>query len=103
MKKILLVALSLLFLATTPSVSSATQKSNIFVFLPAIIHSLPPVFGDPPRGNGQYTVIALNDLGMHCDDPSFEDFSVLPPYNNLVAQVIRRGSEPRIVTQGVRV
>ena len=40
---------------------------------------------------------------MHCMDPSFEDFSVLPPYNNLMAQVIRRGGEPQIVTQGVTV
>ena len=66
--------------------------------IPAFVHprakSLPPIFGDPPRGDGRYVVIAWNDLGMHCMDPSFEDFSVLPPYNNLVAQVVRRGEEP---------
>jgi len=63
----------------------------------------PPKFGEPPAGTGEYTIIAWNDLGMHCMDPSFEDFSVLPPYNTLWAQVIRRGKEPDIVTSGVTV
>ena len=58
----------------------------------------PPGMGNPPAGNGQYTVIAWNDLGMHCMDPSFEDFAVLPPFNTLWAQVIRRGEEPDIVS-----
>ncbi len=59
--------------------------------------------GQPPAGQSQYVLIGWNDLGMHCMDPSFEDFSVLPPYNTLWAQVIRRGTEPQIVTQGVTV
>jgi len=52
---------------------------------------------------GQYVIIGWNDLGMHCMDPSFEDFSVLPPFNTLWAQVIRRGEEPDIVVNGVTV
>ena len=44
-------------------------------------------------------VIVWNDVGMHCMDPSFEDFSVLPPNSNLVAQVVKRGSSPQIVTR----
>ena len=62
--------------------------------------SIPPPagMGNPPAGNGQYTIIAWNDLGMHCMDPSFEDFAVLPPFNTLWAQVVRRGHEPDIVT-----
>ncbi len=59
--------------------------------------------GQPPASQNEYVIIGWNDLGMHCMDPSFEDFSVLPPYNTLWAQVIRRGEEPRIVTQGVTV
>lgn len=90
----------------------AESRTNIFIFLPAIVsHSTgvtpgvtpPPGIGLPPQGNGQYTVIAWNDLGMHCMDPSFEDFSILPPYNTLWAQVIRRGDEPKIVTSNVTV
>jgi hypothetical protein len=59
--------------------------------------------GDPPTTQNDYIVVGWNDLGMHCMDPSFEDFAVLPPYNTLWAQVIKRGSEPEIVTQGVTV
>ena len=104
MKKSVTLAVTCLALFGTAAIALG-KKSTILDYLPAFLHHEPdpPVFGDPPRGNGQYVVIAWNDLGMHCMDPSFEDFSVLPPYNNLVAQVIRRGGEPQIVTQGVSV
>ncbi|NPA92013.1 MAG: hypothetical protein GXO55_11320 [Chloroflexi bacterium] len=59
---------------------------------------LPLGTGAPPPGNGQYAIIAWNDLGMHCMDADFEDFALLPPYNTLMAQVVRRGDEPKIVT-----
>lgn len=55
---------------------------------------------------GTHVVLSWNDLGMHCMNQYHADFSVLPPFNNLVAQVIERGDatrKPRIVTQGVRV
>ncbi len=36
-----------------------------------------------------WTVVAWNDLGMHCvDGNDYSVFSILPPYNNLHAQVI---------------
>jgi hypothetical protein len=39
---------------------------------------------------GSYKVVAWNDLGMHCmDGKDYSVFSILPPYNNLHAQVIR--------------
>lgn len=50
-----------------------------------------------------YIVIAWNDLGMHCISPRFKQMAILPPFNNLEAQVIKRGSPPRIVTSGVTV
>ncbi len=59
--------------------------------------------GTSPPATGDYVVIAWNDLGMHCIDESFEDFGLLPPYNTLVAQVIKRGKEPKIVTRGLKV
>lgn len=97
-----------ILLSGAAAVVSGAEKKSILLYLPSFIHSIPsvlipPVFGDPPKGDGRYVVIAWNDLGMHCMDPSFEDFSVLPPYNNLVAQVVRRGSSPQIITQGVNV
>jgi len=38
-----------------------------------------------------WTVIAWNDLGMHCMDADYSVFSILPPYNNIHAQVIDSG------------
>ena len=52
---------------------------------------------------GQYKIIGWNDLGMHCMNESFANLAVLPPYNNLWAQVIRQGPKPEIVTSGVTV
>ena len=37
-----------------------------------------------------YKVLATNDLGMHCVDADFSVFSILPPYNVVNAQVVRR-------------
>jgi hypothetical protein len=39
-----------------------------------------------------YKILASNDLGMHCVDADFSVFSILPPYNVVNAQVLRRGS-----------
>ncbi len=48
------------------------------------------------------TVLAYNDLGMHCMNQDFSELMVLPPFNTLHAQVIDRGrEEPRILTRGV--
>ena len=52
---------------------------------------------------GQYKIIGWNDLGMHCMNESFANLAVLPPFNNLWAQVIRQGPNPEIVTTGVTV
>ncbi len=45
------------------------------------------------------TVLAVNDLGMHCVDKDFSVFSILPPYNVVQAQVITQSSNgsPRVV------
>ena len=49
----------------------------------------------------EYIIITWNDLGMHCANKDFSNMAVLPPYNNLMAQVVRKGDEfrnPAIVT-----
>lgn len=51
----------------------------------------------------QYVVFGFNDLGMHCTQPTFADFMILPLYNDLHAEVIRRGGEPHIVSSGVTI
>ncbi len=35
-----------------------------------------------------WTVLGWNDLGMHCMDSDYSVFSILPPFNNVRAQVI---------------
>jgi len=54
----------------------------------------------PPVVNGDFTVLAANDLGMHCADLDYQVFSILPPFNVVHAQVILRGTStslPRVV------
>jgi hypothetical protein len=43
-----------------------------------------------------YVLLGWNDLGMHCMNQDHSVFSVLPPFNNLHAQLIRRGDAPRL-------
>ncbi len=50
---------------------------------------------------GNYVVFAYNDLGMHCMQSDFSQMMVLPPFNTLHAQVIRRGGEPSIQSSAV--
>jgi cytochrome c5 len=53
-----------------------------------------------------YIIIGWNDLGMHCANKNVASFCVLPPYNNVHAQVIKTGTAatfPQIVTADVRV
>lgn len=57
----------------------------------------------PPVNDDAYVVLGWNDLGMHCYNRDFQDLAVLPPYNNLWAQVIRRGDPPQIITNTVTV
>lgn len=39
-----------------------------------------------------YTLLAWNDLGMHCMDSDYSVFSILPPFNNLHAQLVDNAS-----------
>lgn len=48
-------------------------------------------------------VVGFNELGMHCMNRDFSKLMILPPYNTLKAQVIRRGEEPEIMRSGVTV
>jgi len=48
-----------------------------------------------------YTLLAWNDLGMHCmDGLDFSVFSILPPYNNLHAQL--KSKAGKLITQNVK-
>ena len=62
-----------------------------------------PPSSSAPGSNGNYTLVAWNDLGMHCmDGKDYSVFSILPPYNNLHAHLIdRAATSNQQVTSGV--
>lgn len=49
-----------------------------------------------------YKLLGWNDLGMHCMDADYSVFSILPPFNNLHAQVLDATSN-KLLTSGVSV
>jgi hypothetical protein len=54
-----------------------------------------------PAAGSDYVVFAWNNLGMHCLNPSYDELVILPPYNTVEAQVIKRGDPPQIITSGL--
>jgi hypothetical protein len=53
--------------------------------------------------NASVALLAWNDLGMHCmDGKDYSVFSILPPFNNLHAQLVDR-SNGALLTSGVTV
>ena len=58
----------------------------------------------PPVQTGSYVVTAWAELGMHCmDGKDYSVFSVLPPYNTIHAQVVRRTEPPSLMASGISV
>jgi len=53
--------------------------------------------GEQPRvPNTSYSVLAVNDLGMHCGDLDTRIASILPPFQVLLAQVVRKDGTPTL-------
>jgi hypothetical protein len=64
----------------------------------------PPPPPPPPPQSGAYVLMAWSELGMHCmDGKDYSIFGVLPPYNTIHAQVVKRGDPPIPVSSGVSV
>ncbi|HMK55225.1 MAG TPA: hypothetical protein VK448_01150 [Dissulfurispiraceae bacterium] len=55
-----------------------------------------------PYFMSRYTLVAWNDLGMHCMDRDFSVFAILPPYNNLHAQLSDRFTG-KLITSNVTI
>lgn len=53
--------------------------------------------------NDSYSVLAINDLGMHCGDLDTRVASILPPFQVLLAQVVQKGADPTLNPSGVSV
>ena len=66
---------------------------------------------NPPPGGGpgaapasKYALVAWSELGMHCiDGKDYSIFSILPPYNIIHAQLLKKGEPPIPVTTGVTI
>jgi hypothetical protein len=56
-----------------------------------------------PATGSDYVVFAWNNLGMHCLNPTYDELVILPPYNSVEVQVIKRGDPPQIMTTGITV
>jgi len=59
-----------------------------------------------PLAAQDYIIIGWNDLGMHCSNKDFSKLVILPPYNNVHAQVVKVGdaiNPPEIVTSDLHV
>nr|WP_321412440.1 multiheme c-type cytochrome [uncultured Carboxylicivirga sp.] len=56
-----------------------------------------------PESNSEYVILAFNDLGMHCLNPSYNELVILPPYNTVNAQVIKKGNPPQLITNGLTI
>ncbi len=57
--------------------------------------------GGGTASNGNYSIVAANDLGMHCADRDYQIMSILPPFNVVHSQVIQKGtasSSPKILS-----
>jgi len=97
MKRLLAMhgVIALLFLSGCAGIASATGGA-----------STPN--GSPPdaaaAANTAYTLVAWSELGMHCiDGKDYAVFSVLPPYNVIHAQLLKKGEPPVPITRGVTV
>jgi hypothetical protein len=42
----------------------------------------------------ELVILGYNDLGMHCMNDDFSELVILPPYNTLRAQILKRGTSP---------
>jgi len=88
---VFLVSAVMAFLFRPVLVQAVADKTT---YLPVVNKTHSPV-------NSAYVIIGWNDLGMHCYDRDYSTSAVLPPYNNLWAQVIKRGDPPLVVANGV--
>jgi hypothetical protein len=80
-------------------------KAGLLVALLAFVLAATGVWLDRRQANaaGQYIILGWNDLGMHCYNNDFKDMAVLPPYNTLWVQVLKKGDPPELVMSGITV
>ena len=89
--------------ATVPNGKVLSQSPSAGTIAAAGASVSLTISSGPTPASSQYAVVAWNDLGMHCLNPSFDTAVILPPYNTIWAQVIKRGTPPQIITSGISI
>jgi hypothetical protein len=82
------------------------MKDGLFLFLltgMVLICSSCQKDNTVPGSEGEYVVFAWNDLGMHCLNPTYDELVILPPYNTVNVQVVKRGNPPQLITSDITV
>ena len=81
--------------ATITDNDSAAVRPNKSINSSSQNRSTVPATSVPEQSSASsanFKILAVNDLGMHCGDLDTRISSILPPFNVLHAQVVRRGS-----------
>ncbi|MFA7423729.1 MAG: cytochrome ubiquinol oxidase subunit I [Desulfosarcinaceae bacterium] len=97
-----------------PFFGNAEERRALAAYLRQKLHGRPPetppaaepqtpALDIPPfdAENDEYVLLAWNNMGMHCLSDSDPWWVILPPANDLHAQLIRRGELPEVVTEEV--
>jgi hypothetical protein len=75
---------------------------TVLALLLTSISGAPTALAAVPAASARYVLVAWSELGMHCmDGKDYSVFAVLPPYNTIHAQLLRRGEPPVAITSGV--
>jgi hypothetical protein len=91
------------YAGTTASVRAAKAGSAVITVRDSRASAIAQILvvNGPVVSLNGYALLAWNDLGMHCvDGKDYSVFSILPPYNNLHAQLVNK-STGKQVTSGV--
>jgi len=73
------------------------ETGNLIVEAKELPVTIPPFDKDKDK----YVLLAWNNLGMHCISDSDPYWILLPPANDIYAQLVKRGDSPEIITEGV--
>ncbi|MBK7047918.1 MAG: hypothetical protein IPH48_15730 [bacterium] len=98
-----------------PFAGTRAERAAVAAYLARGLHGRqpdePPTLSPPPdaaveipplsAANDAWVLLAWGSMGMHCLTDSDPWFVILPPSNELHAQLIRRGPTPVVVTDGV--
>ena len=97
-----------------PFVGTRAEREALAAFIVGKLHGKPlqeKVAPDDPtqkyemppfdRDKDEYVLLSWNNLGMHCISDAYKYWVLLPPANDLYAQLIKRGDKPQVVTKDV--